>query len=224
LRSATLDNKRSQHNAPLPPELAVRTTAKQWERYRLSQYTTALEQPRKLLVEAPQGVTPPAAVVALERKSNLTGDERADFYRRAFGKPPENLRLGMSPSVPQRRTPASPRLRVSKDELRKQAGAALATEHPITVCPTYYGYDPMKRRRGRPRKPKLRLIRSNGRPRLGTEALPAAVRAQRYRDKKKALRLVAGVTRVHFTPRLQAWMWAHLNAETLALCNMRKAA
>ena len=115
------------------------------------------------------------------------------------------------------------RVRSTKAELRTLADWA-AQEHPITVCEPYYGYDAMGRKRGRPRKPKLKLVRSVGRPRLGEEMLTAAEKQRRYRDRRRNLRLVAGVTRVHFTPRLQAWMSANLKEETLLLCNMRRAA
>ena len=42
----------ARHDAPLPLELAKPTTAKQWEDYRLAQYTTGLGQPRGPLIEA----------------------------------------------------------------------------------------------------------------------------------------------------------------------------
>jgi hypothetical protein len=116
-------------------------------------------------------------------------------------------------------TPVSPRhaLRnatdIAVEKFLSEGGA-------ISVLPTYYGYNAMERKRGRPRKPKFKLVRSFGRPCIGDQRMKNSEKQKRYRDKRNYLAAVEACVQVaHLCllqgatgrdPHLQAWMCAQL--------------
>ena len=200
-------SQRARHDAPLG-EIAVPVTNAQRERYKLAPYTTALQRPREMLIADP---------IAFELEHGLTGARRFMLYRRVWGEQKKPLLFGPPPG-----TKLVPRTHKQQDIYeRRQAmmeshRVLQGAEWPVTICPPYYGHE--ARPPGRPRLNKVKVPKRVGRPRVEpSRVLDAAERQQRRYAKKKHLRLVAAGERVHFTPRLAAWMRNNLKTETLSM-------